>query len=303
VEQGKFSLDDRVAKWIPEFQPSLGDGTTPEIAIRQLLSHTAGFAYGFLEPDDGPYHRANVSDGLDQPGLSMDENLKRIASVPLAYQPGTSWAYSVSTDIAGEAIARACSRSLPEVVSRFVTAPLAMTDTGFVVEDTSRLAVPYADGSPRPVRMGSLEIVKMAYGPGSLRFAPERVFNRDSYPSGGCGMVGTAGDFMKFLEALRTGGSPILSSQSVRAMTANQSEGRGPRPGTAFGFGLSVITDPAAAQTPQSPGTFAWGGVYGHSWFVDRAKGLSVVALTNTAIEGTAGRFPMELRAAIYAVL
>ncbi len=303
IEQGMLTLDDLVTKWIPEFQPSLADGTKPKIAIRQLLNHTAGFGYGCLEPDDGPYHQANVSDGLDQPGLSMDENLRRIASVPLAYKPGTSWGYSVSTDIAGAAVARACSRSLPEVVGRYITLPLGMNDTGFTVEDESRLVTPYADGSPRPIRMGKLELVKMVYGPGSIRFAPERIFNRDSYPSGGCGMAGTAGDFWKFLEALRTGGSPILSTQSVSAMTADQSEGRSPRPGTAFGFGLSVITDPAAAQTPLSVGTFAWGGVYGHSWFVDRAKGLSVVALTNTAIEGTAGRFPIELRAAIYAGL
>ena len=300
VEQGILGLDDLVTKWIPEFRPSLADGTPAQIAIRQLLSHTAGFAYGFLEADDGPYHRANVSDGLDQPGISMDENLRRIASVPLAYRPGTSWGYSVSTDIAGEAIARASARPLEEVVSRFVTSPLSMKDTGFAVDDRSRLVTPYADGSPRPVRMGELALVKMVYGPGSIRFAPDRIFHRDSYPSGGCGMAGTAGDFLKFLEALRTGGGPILSDRSLSAMTSDQSAGRGPRPGTAYGFGLSVITDPEAAQTPQSSGTVAWGGVYGHQWFVDRAKGLSVVSLTNTAIKGMAGRFPMEVRSAIY---
>jgi CubicO group peptidase (beta-lactamase class C family) len=74
-------------------------------------------------------------------------------------------------------------------------------------------------------------------------------------------------------------------------------------PGIAYGFGLSVINDPALTLTPQSPGTFAWGGVYGHTWFVDRAKGLSVVSLTNTAVEGLAGRFPVEIRKAIYASL
>ncbi len=71
AERGPLSLDDTVAKWIPEFRPSLEDGTKPEIAIRQLLNHTAGFRYGFHEPEDGPYHRAQVSDGLDQPGLTI----------------------------------------------------------------------------------------------------------------------------------------------------------------------------------------------------------------------------------------
>lgn len=300
VDRGQISLDDTVTRWIPEFQPSLPDGTTPRITLRQLLNHTAGLGYGFFEPEDGPYHRAHVSDGLDQPGLSMEENLRRIASVPLAYPPGSSWGYSVATDIAGEAVARACACPLPEAVRRLVTEPLGLHDTGFAA-DASRLVVPYADGSPRPVRMGELERVKRAYGPGWIRFAPARIFNPLSFASGGCGMAGTAHDFWKFLEALRAGGSAILSAESARAMTTDQTGGLGPAPGTAFGFGLSVITDPAATQTPQSPGTFTWGGVYGHSWFVDPARGLTVVALTNTAVEGVSGRFRGDLREAIYA--
>ena len=300
VDRGKLHLDDAVTAWIPEFRPALADGSQPIITLRHLLSHTAGLAYGFFETDDGPYHKARVSDGLDAPGLSFDENLRRIASVPLSYQPGSAWSYSVATDIAGEMVARACACSLPEAVRRLITAPLDMHDTGFDVTDASRLAVPYADGSPRPVRMGDVALVKAAYGPGFIRFEPARAFRPDSFPSGGCGMVGAAGDFRKFLEVLRAGGSPILSAGSAQAMTTVQTGGLGPRPGVAFGFGMSVIADPAVALTPQSPGTFAWGGVYGHSWFVDRAVGLSVVTVTNTAIEGTSGRFAMDVRNAAY---
>jgi CubicO group peptidase (beta-lactamase class C family) len=300
VDRGEINLDDAIAKWIPEFQPSLPDGSKPEIKIRHLLNHTAGLWYGFFEPEDGAYHQAGVSDGLDQPGLSMSENLKRLASVPLAFQPGESWTYSLGTDVAGEAIARACSCSLPEAVSKLIPIPLGMEDTAFAITDASRLAVPYADGSPQPLRMGELHLVKAAYGPGYIRFAPARVFDQTSYPSGGCGMVGTAGDFLKLLEALRTGGAPILSAQSAKAMISDQTNGRGPGPGVAFGFGLSVIKDPQSAQTPHSVGTFTWGGVYGHSWFVDPAKGLTAVALTNTAVEGVAGKFRADLRDAIY---
>ncbi|HTQ57098.1 MAG TPA: serine hydrolase domain-containing protein [Bryobacteraceae bacterium] len=301
AEQGTLHLDDNVSQWIPEFQPPLPDGTKPEITVRQLLNHTAGLGYGFLEPDDGPYHRANVSDGLDQPGLSIHENLQRIASVPLAYQPGAAWGYSVAHDVLGEVIARASGGTLPEAVRRFVSMPLGIHDTGFTVTDPTRLAVPYADGSPEPVRMAGLQVVKMAYGPGSIRFAPSRTLHPGSYPSGGCGMVGTALDFARFLEALRAGGRPILSGPSVEAMTANQTGGLGPAPGVAFGFGLSVVMDPALTETPQSAGTFGWGGVYGHTWFVDRRKDLTVVALTNTAVEGVSGQFPARVRRAVYA--
>lgn len=302
VDCGRLHLDDAVTKWIPEFQPALADGTKPVITLRHLLSHTAGLSYGFLEPDDGPYHRANVSDGLDQPGLSMAENLRRIAAVPLSYQPGTAWSYSFATDIAGEMIARASDCPLPEAVRRLITGPLGMDDTDFVVVDPERLAVPYANASPRPERMGDVALVKAATGPGFIRFEPARAFCLDSFPSAGCGMVGTARDFRKLLEALRTGGSPILSTESANAMTTDQTGGLGPRPGVAYGFGMSVIADPTVALTPQSPGTFAWGGVYGHSWFVDRAAGLSVVTLTNTAIEGTSGKFALDIRNAAYAV-
>jgi CubicO group peptidase (beta-lactamase class C family) len=208
----------------------------------------------------------------------------------------------VSSDVAGEVIAKASDSSLPKAVSRFVTKPLGMSDTGFAVTDKSRLTVAYADGSPQPMRMGTLALVPLIFGPGSIRFAPDRVFDEESFPSGGCGMVGTAGDFLKFLEALRTGGSPILSASSVAAMTADQTGGLGPGPGAGFGFGLSVVQDPSSAQTPQSAGTFSWGGVYGHSWFVDPVKRLTVVVLTNTSVEGMV-RFPTQVRDAIYAAL
>lgn len=298
VERGLLNLEDSVDKWIPEFRPALADGTTPEITIRELLNHTAGLSYRFLEPPDGPYHRANVSDGLDQPGLSIQENLKRIASIPLMYVPGTSWAYSVSMDVLGEVIARADRSSLPHAVRRYVTDPLGMKDTSFAVRDATRLTVPYADGVPRPVRMQELQVVKFPYG--AIRFAPARGFDPKAYASGGCGINGTAGDFATFLEALRVGGSPILTAESVRAMTSDQTKGLGPQPGVSFGFGLSVVTDAAAAQTPQSAGTYTWGGVYGHSWFVDPAKDITVVVLTNTSVEGLCGQFPIQIRDAVY---
>ena len=116
-------------------------------------------------------------------------------------------------------------------------------------------------------------------------------------------MVGTAGDVVNFLEALRTGGAPILHRQTVEEMTANQTgdfviDPRGP--GWGFGFGAAVLQDPIAAQTPQSIGTYSWGGVYGHSWFVDPQLELTVVALTNTTTEGMAGVFPLAIRDAVY---
>ncbi|WP_224245980.1 serine hydrolase domain-containing protein [Hyalangium gracile] len=301
VEQGKLRLDDPVSKWLPSFRPKLADGREPVITVRQLLTHTAGLSYGIFEPEDGPYHRAQVSDGIDDTGVSLEENLRRIASVPLSYEPGKQWGYSVAIDVLGAVVAKAGGATLPRVVEQLVTAPLGMKDTAFFTKDAARLATPYADGKPEPVRMGEQHTV--AFGAGGVHFSPARALNPQAFPSGGAGMVGTASDFVKFLETLRTGSGPVLKAKTAALVGTNQtgtlSTMRGP--GWGFGFGAAVVLDSAQGRTPQSAGTFEWGGAYGHSWFVDPQKRVTVVALTNTAFEGMSGAFPTAIRDAIYA--
>jgi len=300
VEQGDLSLDDPVTRWLPDFTPTLPDGSPAEIRLYHLLTHTAGLSYGFLEPRDGPYRRAGVSDGLAKPEIGLEENLERIASVPLKFEPGSAWHYSVATDVLGAVLQAASGESLPELVRRLVTGPLDLADTAFAVRDRSRLAAAYADGTPAPMRMtGRTEV---PVGEGAVIFNPERIFAAAAFPSGGAGMAGTAGDFLTFLEAIRRGGGPILSADTVRTMISDQAgvpvflQG----PGWGFGYGWAVLTDPERAETPQSKGTIQWGGAYGQSWFVDPVEALTVVAFTNTAFEGVTGRFPVEIRNAVY---
>jgi CubicO group peptidase (beta-lactamase class C family) len=134
-----------------------------------------------------------------------------------------------------------------------------------------------------------------------MTYSPARALDPKAYPSGGAGMVGTAPDVMRFLETIRTGGKPILSTAATVSMMSNQiGSVIGPQPGVGFGFGGAVVVDPAAARTPQSAGTWLWGGVYGHTWFVDPARKLTVVAFTNTAPEGLSGKFTTDLRDAVY---
>lgn len=302
VEDGRLGIEDRLARWIPEFQPRLADGRAPDITLRHLLTHMSGLAYGFLEEPGGPLQRAAVSDGLDQPGLSMAENLRRLAGVPLRFEPGTAWYYSLATDVLGEVVSRAGGAPLPEIVRSRVTAPLGMADTAFAVRDAGRLAVAYADANPQPARMG--EVHALPFLNGVLRFAPGRVFDAGSFPSGGAGMIGTASDYLRFLEALRCGGAGILRPETASLITSDAiGDPAVPtdEPGWGFGFGAAVLLDPAAAKTPQTPGTWSWGGVYGHSWYVDPARRLTVVLLTNTAVAGMTGAFPEALRAAVYA--
>ncbi|AEH88904.1 MULTISPECIES: serine hydrolase domain-containing protein [Mesorhizobium] len=299
VEADVIGLDDPISKYIPEFRPKLADGSEPVITIRQLLTHSAGLSYGFRQPADGPYHRAGVSDGLDQPGLSMADNLDRIASLPLSYVPGTGWGYSVAMDVLGEVMARATGVSLPELVDRLVVQPLGMHDASFAVRDRSRLVTPYADGQGKAVAMGSYH--RVPFADGFIAFSPGRVFDHASFASGGTGMNGTASDVLKLLEALRSGGKPVIHPDMAAAMTMDAIPGlETTMPGWGWGLGFGVLRDPLAASTPQTAGTWRWGGVYGHSWFVDPALDLTVVALTNTAIAGMMGAFPDALRDTIY---
>jgi len=300
VEEGRLGLDQAVTEWLPDFRPALPDGTRPVITLRQLLTHTSGLGYRFLDPEDGPYHQAGVSDGLDQPGLDLDENLRRLAGCPLYFPPGQGWRYSLGIDVVGRVLEKATGRDLPEIVAALVTEPLAMTDTAFAVTDPERLAAAYADGMPAPARMVGETPVRSEEG--VVRFTPDRHLDPASFPSGGGGMIGTAGDFLRFLETVRGDGAPILRETTLRTMQAVQVDApvRASRPGWGFGLGWAVLADPVAAGSPQSPGTLHWGGAYGHSWFVDPARALSVVALTNTAFAGVHGAFPTALRDAVY---
>lgn len=304
VEEGKLAIEDPVTKFLPAFRPKLPDGSEPVITVRRLMTHTSGLTYDFMEEPDSAYHGAGISNGFDREGVAMDENLKAIAAWPLKFKPGTAWNYSVSTDVLGAVMAEAAQASLPDVVRRTVTGPLGLDHTDFVVKARARLSKPYADAQPEPVLMGDTHSVPFAVSP--LNYAPGRAFDERAFPSGGAGMVGTAPDFLKFLETIRKGGAPILGPQSVRLLTENQI-GDVPvpilGPGYGFSLGWGILTDPQATAlpTPQSKGTWNWGGVYGGSWFVDPAKAVSVVVLTNTAIEGMIGATPSAVREAVYA--
>jgi CubicO group peptidase (beta-lactamase class C family) len=302
VEAGKLELDAPITRYLPDFRPKLGD-REPSITVRQLLTHTSGLSYGHMQPADGPYAKLGVSDGMDAPGLAFEEELRRIVAAGLFFEPGTQWGYSVGIDVVGAAIERVTGQSLPEAIAALVTRPLDMAHTTFHATPDQLLAAPYADGRP-PVRMSDPQVVPF-FGLAGIRFSPSRAFDASSFPSAGGGMNGTADEVARFLEVVRSGGGPLLTASTAEAMRSNQT-GALPivlGPGWSFGFGGAVLVDPAAARTPQSTGTWMWGGVWGHSWFVDPVRRLVVVGLTNTAIEGMMGQFPITVRDAIYAAI
>ncbi len=271
VELGKIALTDSVTKYLPDFRPTLPNGDTPTITLRNLLTHTAGMAYGFMQPSDGPYHRAGVSDGLAEPGLAMAEELQRIARAGLAYPPGEAWDYSVAMDVLGAALEAADGQNLDMVVAEYVTEPLRLSSIRFDLTSDQRelLVTPYADGKPTPLRIPDEgcrvqfpDGVPVYAGLAGIALSPARVFDTNSFRSSGAGMVGNAADMLAFIEAIRTGGGPIVSRETATAMMTVQTGdmpivNRGP--GWAFGYGGSILVDPKAAASPQSPGTYRLG--------------------------------------------
>lgn len=301
VDGKKLSLDDPVTKWLPDFKPKLADGTTPTITVRQLLTHTAGLSYKFTEKVDGPYHKAQISDGFDDVKIGLAEEMRRLASVPLLNAPGSQWRYSLSIDVLGAVIERAAGQPLASAVADLVTKPLGMTGTSFVVDraQADQVATAYFNAPTGTARMADPQDLPSPLG--AFVYSPSRAFDSKAHPSAGAGMIGSGPDVLRLLEAMRKGGAPVLQKSTAEAMFRNQAAGvPGQQPGSGFGFGGALVVDAAAMKTPQSPGTLAWGGVYGHTWFVDPPKKITVVAMTNTTLEGLAGKFPGAVRDAVY---
>ena len=301
IEQGKLGFDDPVTKWLPYFTPALADGSVPVITIRQLLCHMSGLDYRWSQTEDGPYARAGVSDGLDITGLSLEENLRRLASAPLRFAPGSDWLYSLAPDVLGAVIGKAYGTGFEAAMAELVLKPLGMSDTVFHVSpaDRERVAAPYYLDNGVLTRMAEDQYLTDPEGR-YFHFSPERVFKENEYPSGGVGLTGTAADLMRMVEAIRTKDAPFADKKLMTQMAMNQlPTGKEARPGIGFCLGWGVLVDPVAADnTPQAPGTLAWGGVYGSKWFADPSIRLSVVTMTTTALDEVVA---VDIRNAIYA--
>lgn len=297
VDKGLLGLDDRVSDYLPWFRPKAPDGREAAITLRHLLTHTSGLIYDpelELLPEG-----QRMTLGLGNTDLSLEENFSRHNGIPLAFEPGTRWAYSFATDVLGGVVAAAHGDTLEATVVHHVAGPLDMVDSRFHVTDPQRLAVPYADHPQRPVRMpdpwvsGDEEAWRTV-------FSPARIFNPRAFQSGGAGMAGTAKDVMRLLEMLRSDGSSFLKPETAGAALSNQIGDVEGEPGYRFTFVGGLVVDPAAAMTALPKGAIQWGGVYGNTWFIDPAERLTVVSLTNNALEGCTGAYPEMLRAAVY---
>lgn len=280
VEEGLLSLQDPVEKYLPELSRlqvgrEVGEEVVLEplrapLTVYELLRHTAGFTYGVFFRS--PVKRLYLEAGVDRFDLSRAAFLERLALLPLRFQPGEAFEYGLSTDVLGHLLEALSGKNLEVLLKERVFEPLGLRDSGFSAKDPSRLAQPF----PKDRESGR-----------SLRLIP--VEAEPPRYAGGLGGVSTAGDYLRFLEALRTG-KGLLHPRLARLMVQDhlgplypEALRRGPEylPGPGYGFGLGVaVRLGEAGLAPGSPGDWYWWGFGGTFFFVDPALGLSALLLT-----------------------
>ena len=288
-EQGRLLIDQDLGDFIPEFESTTVAVATEDggyevvpadrkITVRDLLTHTAGIGYGW-----GPGARAWEEAGIvgwyfadrDEP---IADTVERMADLPMAGQPGEAFVYGYATDILGVVIERASGLPLDEFLKVEILEPLGMVDTYFYVppDEADRLTVVYSvtdekgmERAPDPGHM---------VGQGMYLKGPRKSF------SGGAGLVSTPGDYARFLEALRRGGTldgaRILSPKTVELMTVDHVHDAWRGDGGGFGLGFGITKEIGWSGLPGSPGAYNWGGAYHSTYWVDPVEELVVSYMT-----------------------
>ena len=292
-EEGHFFLDDPVAKFLPELagmqvqterrDPKTGEVTTETrsakrpITIRDLLRHTAGLTYGFF--GDSEVDRAYRSQGILIDEDTIAQTVQKLGKIPLRFEPGDRWHYSVSVDVLGRLIEVVSNKPLDEFLRQRIFDPLGMGDTGFQVPESKRdrlaqLYTPkgteasreaFLKGSPPTKEIEVLESNELSsYDESATHF------------SGGGGLVSTAADYWRFCQMMLNGGHRILSRKSVELMTSDHLHGISgfARSGSTFGLGFAVTTDVGQAGSLGSVGSFSWGGAAGTRFWIDPQEEL-----------------------------
>ena len=306
-EEGKLKLDDPVSKYLPEFKDvrvHAGEGTETvpverEMTIRDLLRHTSGLTYGFIEdmPVDRLYRTKKVGDS----GATLAEFTRNLAALPLKYQPGTHFNYSYSTDVLARVVEVVSEKSFDDFLRQRILEPLDMHDTGFFVarEKLDRLTASHT-------RNG--ESLRVSDPPGTSPFARKRPFL-----SGGGGLTSTARDYARFAQMLlnegELQGTRILRKDTVQEMTKNQlpaaalpmKVGAMQLPGMGFGLGVSVRMDTKDGKPDPAAGEYGWSGAASTYFWVAPRSEMVVVILQQ--LEPFNVDLQLALRPVIYAAI
>jgi CubicO group peptidase (beta-lactamase class C family) len=291
IEVGSLALGTRVDTLIPSFAQSKvaianergGVRQVPAqrpITVRDLLTHTAGISYGTEPSVRDLYEAKGLGPAAGAGWYTADKNegvcetMERLGTLPFVAQPGEAWVYGYNTDILGCIVEKVSGVPLDAYIRDRITKPLGMTDTQFFLPHTlkERFAAVYRSGNDGKYARANDD----ARGQGAYIDGPRRNF------AGGAGLLSTARDYARFLEALRLGGSidgvRILSPRAVRLMATNQVGELHSTTGLGFGLGFETV-DRYGANGMSSEGAFGWGGAYGSLYRVDPQARLVMVLM------------------------
>ncbi|HKM48726.1 MAG TPA: serine hydrolase domain-containing protein [Terriglobales bacterium] len=297
-EEGHFLLEDPISKYLPEFKnpkvlvkPASGAPytipATHEITIRDLLRHTSGITYQWNE-DLGPiYKEANVASGLLPYDGTIADSTKRLAGLPLLFNPGEKWEYSLGVDVLGRLVEVVSGKPLDEFFRTRIFEPLGMKDTYFYPPDNKldRLATAYTYYDDKGLnRFPDTPITEgpFTYSADYPLRGPKKLF------SGGAGLVSTAADYARFCQMMLDGGKAgntrLLSRKSVELMTQDQLGKISADMGFGLGFGVDGIKGPLAELG--SPGEYNWGGFFYTSFSIDPKEQMIVIFMGQLHPEG-----------------
>jgi len=290
-EEGFFLLDDPISKYLPEFKhPRIlaksASGETyfapaaREITIRDLLRHTSGLTYQWNDDLGSMYKDANVASGMVPYDGTIADSVKRLAGIPLLFNPGDRWEYSLGVDVLGRLVEVISGRTLDEFFRARIFEPLQMTDTYFYPPDNKleRLATAYTYYAERglnrfpdtPITEGSF-----VYSADYPYRGPKRLF------SGGAGLVSTAMDYARFCQMMLDGGKAgnkrLLSRKSVELMTQDQLGKIDPTRAFGLGFEINGVKEPLAELG--SPGEYDWGGFFYTAFSIDPKEQMIVISM------------------------
>ncbi|HKQ67499.1 MAG TPA: serine hydrolase domain-containing protein [Methylomirabilota bacterium] len=296
VEDGTVQLTDPVSKWLPAFKDMKVSTTAGDVpaqrpmTVQDLLRHTAGLPYGELTAN-AAVKEALAQAGLFKPGvidfdirdMTPAEQVERLARIPLIHQPGTTWEYSLASDVLGRVVEAASGKRLGEFMGERLFKPLKMGDTAFWVPEAkiTRVAEPFEKD---PLAGTPIKLIEVAKQPGN--------------DSGGAGAMSTAGDYLRFAQMLANGGvldgQRVLSRTTVRLMTSDHLGARIPLAANlggnvlgastyTFGLGFAVRPSDGIAPVPGSAGDFNWGGYAGTVFWVDPKEQLAAVFMVQSA--------------------
>ena len=320
VEQCKVAVEDPVSRVFPEFAKlgayAGGGGAIPFAPTKQgqpmrfvdLLTHMSGLTYGFQNRSsiDAAYRAAKLD--LARGSMTSDDYIATLARIPLEFEPGARWNYSVSTDVLGVAVERISGMKLGHYFREHIFGPLGMDDTGFDVsaDKLDRMADVWSYNPGKPPRL----MDKAEDG---------RLVAEASFHSGGGGLVSTTADYAKFAAMLvkrgALDGTRIIAPKTLDLMTANHLPGgadltelsqslfsEANNAGTGFGLGFACVIDPAKTLMPASLGEFYWGGAYSTAFFVDPLEEITMVFMTQIYPSST---YPIrrQLKTLIYSAL